>query len=171
MIPHIDIGGIETISRAWSQAPEIAQRELAAATFEAGLLLERETKEETPVGASGLLRQSIATREPQILGDQVIGLTGTSVAHAVPVELGTRPHFPPIQPLEDWARAKLGLSEDEAEGVAYAIARKISREGTKGAHMFQRAFDGNRDQVGRIYEAAGARIRDRLGGHDPQGGA
>ena len=38
---------------------------------------------------------------------------------------------PPISPLEDWAKAKLGLQGKEALNVAFAVSNKIAREGTE----------------------------------------
>lgn len=159
---RIDIVNAAAIARAFDAAPEIVLDEFEAATWEAELLLQREVQELTPVGATGLLRQSISAREPRRLADQVIGEVGTSIAHALPVELGTRPHFPPIRPLADWAVAKLGVGRDQAERVGYLIARKIAQRGTKGAAMFAKAFQANRAQVLRIYEAALPRIAQRI---------
>jgi hypothetical protein len=70
--------------------------------------------------------------------------------------------MPPVQPIEDWARFKLGLGEDEARSAAFLIARKISREGTKGAHMFSKAIAANEDQVLRMFEKAAERISERV---------
>lgn len=38
--------------------------------------------------------------------------------------------MPPIAPLEKWAQVKLGLSESQARSAAFAIAKKIAKEGT-----------------------------------------
>lgn len=163
---HID--GLEEIAALWAQAPEIMEEELERTTWEAELLLEREIKDRTPVGVGGAggLRGSIAAQPPRVLAGNVLGVVGTSVSHAVPVELGTRPHFPPLQPLEDWARQKLGVSAEQAPGVALAIARKIAARGTPGVGMFHMAFALNRGQVRRMYEQANVRIVRRLrGGH------
>ena len=163
---HIDIREAAALAKAFDQAPEIVSKELTAATWESELLLEREIKELTPVGigAGGGLKGSISAREPRILADNVIGEVGTAMAHAVPVELGTKPHFPPIQPLADWAEHKLGLSHNEARSVGYLIARKIAVKGTQGAHMFERAFKANERQVQEIYSDARKRIAERIGG-------
>lgn len=161
---RIDIHGAAELAHAFDLAPEIVMEEQERATWEAGLLLERETRERTPVGIAGGggLKGSIAAREPRRLGEAVIGEVGTALNYAVPVELGSRPHFPPVQPLADWAVAKLGVDPGEARSVGFLIARKISRKGTEGAHMFERAFEANRAQVARIYEAARARIAQRI---------
>jgi len=45
---------------------------------------------------------------------------------------GRRPGaMPPIAPIERWAQVKLGLSGAEARSAAFAIAKKIAREGTE----------------------------------------
>lgn len=163
---HIDIQGAAELARAFELAPEIAAQELERAAWESELLLEREVKELTPVGigGGGGLKGSIAAREPKRLADGVIGVVGTPLNYAVPVELGTKPHFPPVQPLADWARQKLGVDPGEARSVGFLIARKISKKGTKGAHMFADAFKANRGQVARIFEGARERIAARIAG-------
>ncbi len=163
---HMDIRDASQLVRNFDQAPEIVIEELTAATWKSEHLLEREIKELTPVGigAGGGLKGSISAREPQILADNVIGMVATSMAHAVPVEVGTKPHFPPVQPLADWAEHKLGLSHNEAGHVGYLIARKIAAKGTQGAHMFERAFNDNERQVQEFYGDARKNIAKRIGG-------
>lgn len=60
--------------------------------------------------------------------------------HAGVLERGARPHFVGAKVramIARWARRKLGLSQKEAIAAAWAIAYKISREGSK-AHYFVR---------------------------------
>jgi hypothetical protein len=65
----------------------------------------------------------------------------------VPVELGTRPHFPPVDALMDWVKVKLGISSPtEARRVAFLVARKIAARGTQGAFMFRDAFNAGRTE-------------------------
>ncbi|WP_341893880.1 hypothetical protein [Ferrovibrio terrae] len=145
--------------------PDIARKEFTRAGWEGSMLLQRETQEETPtgVGAGGGLRGSIIAIKPVVSALNIEAGAGTSAAHAIPVELGSKPHRPPVKPLEDWAHLKLGLPYDEAAAAAWRIASAISRRGTKPAHMFKRAFERNRGQVQRIFEKAGARVRDQAG--------
>lgn len=61
--------------------------------------------------------------------------------HAVYMEEGTRPHFPPIQPLAEWAARKFGLeTEREARSVAFAVATKIAADGIAPRRFFRRAM-------------------------------
>ena len=44
---------------------------------------------------------------------------------------GRRPgNAPPITPLENWVKAKFGISGKDATSFAFAISKKIAREGT-----------------------------------------
>lgn len=162
---RIDASQVEGAAAAYAAAPEILIDELTLAVTEILLLLERETKELTPAGVTGGLRASIQAQEIVVAGSQVIGQVGTPLAYAVPVEEGTRPHMPPVAPLQDWAEHVLGVAPADSLAVAWAIARKIAARGTEGAHMFERAFNANRDQAEAIlrdaYERAVARIEGR----------
>jgi hypothetical protein len=158
----MDIQGAAELAALWQQAPDIVRAELLAATTEADGLLEREIQERTPTGIGGALRTSIKGQET-VLADSVIGVVGTPLSYAVPVELGTRPHFPwPIEPLKDWVRHKLDVPPEEVDEVAFLIARKIAARGTEGAHMFSGAFEANRVQITGMYERARDRIVERL---------
>lgn len=60
--------------------------------------------------------------------------------HAPFVEYGTRPHWPPLEPLILWATRKLGLSEKDAESAARAIQVKISKKGTPPKKFMAKAM-------------------------------
>ncbi|HVL37308.1 MAG TPA: hypothetical protein VM489_16685, partial [Burkholderiales bacterium] len=129
----IDYPRVRALEQAYLQAPEVVADELLAAVTDADLLTYRELSDRMPVGAGGAagLKGSLFHQE-EIDGAVATGLVATPRAYAVPVELGTRPHFPPIEPLIDWVRAKLGIGEEKAaRGVAFAIAHKIAVSGTR----------------------------------------
>ncbi len=161
---NIEVRGADVVAAAFGRAPAMAKREMFAATWEAEFLLQREVQEITPVGVSGGsgLRASISAQEPKILADNVIGEVSSSAAHVVPVELGTKPHMPPIDPIIDWVVHKLHKSPDEAEGVARRIAWKIHHHGTKGAGMFGKTFEAQGNQVRRILQRGVDRIAENL---------
>lgn len=145
----IDLSEVETVRRALRRLGPAAATALQAGVSEGTLLMERETVDRTPRGAGGGagLAASIGAEFFGLGGSEVEGHVTTPLPHAVPVEVGTRPHFPPVLPIAEWAVAKLGISGRDAMGVAYAVARKIARDGTAGAEMFRRTFDANTDQV------------------------
>lgn len=164
---ELDTSAMQAYARYLQQAPAIAREEMSRSVEEALFLLEREMKENTPVGAHGLLRGSITHQmRGQALADGmgVAGTVGSPLNYALPVELGTKPHFPPIAPLADWVEKKLGVDPSRSEHVAYLIARKIAKRGTKGAHYGTRTLDEQAAQVNKIVAAALPRIVARLTG-------
>lgn len=93
--------------------------------------------EEMDIIASGYLKRS-----------GFVGKLGTGVwivkyyaPYSVYVDYGTEPHMPPVEPLINWAKNKLGLSDKEAKRVAWAIATEISKYGTKPRPFFRNAVD------------------------------
>lgn len=163
MMVSLDIQGWQELDAAFRMAPNIVREELLAAVTESDQLLEREVKDLTPT-ASGVSRASIFSRE-QVFGDSGLGVVGTAQPHVAYVELGTRPHFPRVEALEDWVRVKLGISDEKKiHGVAYLIARKIAARGTLGVGMFHRTWARQRDAVTRRFELARNRIASRIAG-------
>lgn len=111
----------------------------------------------TPVDR-GMLRAGVQT---SVLGESasLVGKVFNPLGYALAVELGARPHFPPVAPLEAWARRKLGQA-----GLGFVIARAIARRGTKGALMFTRAFEKVKPRIEARFQLALQRIRERLEG-------
>lgn len=152
----------EKARRALSRGPEIYVEEMTAAVTEGSLLLEREIKELTPTSGAGTTRESIGALPVTISGAAVAGGVGTSIAHALPLELGSRPHWAPIEPLEDWVRRKLGLRGDEAKSAARGVRFKIAKKGTKGAFMFRDGAKATEPQILSIFERAADRANARI---------
>ena len=48
--------------------------------------------------------------------------------------------FPPAHALVDWVRKKLGVSDKEAKGVAFLVARKIWNEGRPAKPFMRPSF-------------------------------
>ena len=84
------------------------------------LFVTRDAKINAPVD-SGRLRASI-TPEVRTAGETVEGVVGSNVTYAPYVELGTRPHWPPLAALEVWARRH--------HTSAFLVARAIAERGT-----------------------------------------
>ncbi|PWR17677.1 hypothetical protein DKG74_20530 [Zavarzinia aquatilis] len=140
----------EAIAAAFERAPEIVREEIEAGVYEASLLLERLVVEKTPTSGAGTLRESIGALPVVFTGAAWEGGVGTALAYAAPVEEGSKPHMPPLAPLMDWVKRRLGVAPDEIEGVAQAIAWKIFHEGTKAHHMFRDGFRAGEPQVREI---------------------
>lgn len=158
----MELHGWQQLDADLRRAPELVQREMLAATVEADQLLEREVKDLMPT-ATGVSRASVFSREQFIEGG-VLGVVGTALPHVVYLELGTKPHFPPILAIEDWVRVKFGLNDEKKiYAAALAIARKIAQRGTLGVGMFHRTWARQKPQVVAMYERALARIQQQLG--------
>jgi hypothetical protein len=83
----------------------------------------------------GQLRQSTKWA-PLPKGAQVFN----DAPHFPFMEYGTRPHFPPVAPLIVWATRKFGVDEAEAEAIAWAVAKKIAKEGIEPRGFFARGI-------------------------------
>lgn len=103
----------------------------------AAMLVTRSARIKAPVD-TGRLRASIVP-EVRVQGKDVVGVIGSNVVYAPFVELGTKPHFPPIASLEVWAR-RHGMN-------AYVVARAIAKKGTAAHPYLQPAFDENRSAI------------------------
>lgn len=152
MISHpitggVDVSELRSVQAAFAAAPEITQQELTRFMHEATAHLQGEVQLLTPTTHGTLRASIIGSVTPLANGIGVEGVVGTSLAYAVPVELGTKPHMPPVEPLVDWAKQKLALNETQARSAAWAIAKTIARRGTLGVGMFHRAWAANRAQV------------------------
>lgn len=93
-----------------------------------------QARERAPKGATLQLAEGI----------QAIGLRVVSTApYSLAVELGSRPHMPPVEPILAWVLYKgfFGVGPNgkpqTAENVAWAIAMKIKAEGTKPTHFMR----------------------------------
>lgn len=153
-----DISSVAELSRRF---PEASREARYARLTEALLFLEGAVKKETPVGAGPIhLRDTIFHQVR--MGEPVEGLLGTPAQYGLPVELGTKPHFPPVAPIQHWVERKLGYSGKEARQVAFLIARAISRRGTEGAKMFTGTFEQNEERILSILNSIPADIVARV---------
>lgn len=164
---RLDMHELAQLAQAWQRAPAIVAEEMEAAIQLSTGMLHSEIVDTTPVGASGGsgagLGGSISYQVTASLAE-VTGLVQTANPYAVAVEMGTKPHFPPVEPIRDWVEARLGVAEKDSRNVAYLIARKISRVGTQGAHMFGNAIERLTPDIERTVKAALGRVLNRLEG-------
>jgi hypothetical protein len=78
-----------------------------------------------PSGVTGALAQSIQPGPITVTNDNVEAIVEANADYASYVEFPTKPHFPPVDALRDWAQKFLG-----DERLAFVVARAISRRGT-----------------------------------------
>jgi hypothetical protein len=158
----IDVESAKVISPAFMAAPAMVMDELESAMISSLLYLEGQTAERTPVNM-GTLRRSYTSEVSQFI-DAVFGKMSSPLTYALPVEMGTRPHYPPLEPLINWVESKLGLYGDEAESAARGIQRKIGRFGTPGYGMARFALIDGQATISAEFADAAERITARLAG-------
>lgn len=130
------IGMLATASAGLSSV--VGEQITLASSFVANLMRLR-----APVGVNGALRDSI---------DSLIAitpLTATSeikphVSYADAVELGSKPHRPPIGPLQAWA---------DMHGInVWALAASIAKKGTQPHPYIQPTYDDTAELVPAIFQ-------------------
>lgn len=92
---------------------------------------------------TGQLQQSVYAK---VLGDTK-GEVYVGAKHGIFVEKGTKPHWPPREPIEKWARIKLGQP-----GLGFVISRKIAQVGTKAHAYFAPAVEKSVSYVNKTFE-------------------
>ena len=165
----INVDAALVISRAWATHPDLVMEELEQAMGSSLVYLQGQVVERSKIrpgdAHEGLVTGHLARSfgiTTQVFMDAVFGEVNNPLTYALPVELGTRPHFPPLDPLINWVEAKLGLYGDDAEGAARGIQRKIGRFGTPGRFMARDALAFGRDSVAQEFSDAAERIVKRL---------
>lgn len=166
---RLDVENAVQITAAFAQAPEIVMEELETAMGSVMQYLHRETMDRTPKD-SGLLRAGfIPEVESARAFDLVVGTLSNALPYALPVELGTKPHFPPLAPLADWALRHIeyfssGSGDDVPDPwqIARGIQRKIGRQGSPGYGMARFALLDGRETIAAEFAEAGARITARI---------
>ncbi|MBF9263391.1 HK97 gp10 family phage protein [Acidovorax cattleyae] len=158
------MSGLDALQRGFAQAPDVTRRELLAAMTEGTLLMEREIKDRLP-RVTGMTAASVAS-DAFATPVGVIGTVGSSQPSATFLELGTRPHMPPVDALVPWVRAVLGVDRKRERSVAYLVARKIARRGTKAQRHFAEGAAATEGQVLRRLEDAAGNVAAFLAGQD-----
>lgn len=161
----VDTSQVSQLAALWAKAPDITREEMLRAVTEADLMVQAKLMEDLPRGAGGRHGAGLVGsvhREEMALADRVIGMTATDKAYANYVEAGTRPHKPPIQPLQDWVQAVIGLDEDEALGMAFAIRNTIAKKGTHKQPVWQDTYRELLPKIQRAIAAGMQRVQARL---------
>ena len=84
---------------------------------------------------------------------------GSTSPYAAYVEFGTRPHWPPVDAIEDWCEVK-GIPVE----AAFLIARKIAERGTPARPFMRPALkEGQRNHLARIRAFFSTGVKSALG--------
>lgn len=124
-------------------------------------ILQRSVILKTPVN-TGQLRASVGFSQPVVTERDIEGRLGTNVAYALPVEFGSRPHWPPGAPIEFWVRRKLRVPAPRVRAVAFLVARKIARRGTPAQAMFRKGLEESRPRIARLFDTLPRLVKERF---------
>ncbi len=133
---------------------EVRQHLSAEVLREYALQLEKRVVEAVDamgINDTGTLRKSI-THEFVKEKDNLILRVGPGIIKPFPypvaVHEGTKPHFPPTEPLQEWVKRKLRIrSEKKLERVTRLIQWKIAKHGTKARPFLREVFEQEQGQV------------------------
>ena len=146
MTRRISLSAFE--ARVLRFAPDL-ERAYVAGFRRAALRLERYAVEEIdsaephPAVDTRTLRGSVSTEF--VSGGAIVSV---DAPHAPMIEYGTRPFFPPVAPLVEWAKRKgFATTEEEAKGVAFAVAKAISQRGIEPRRFFSKAWERMRREL------------------------
>jgi len=140
----VDLKSLENLTKEY---PEASKESRISRITEALQFIESTIKPLTPEGAGPYHIRDTMFGKTVLQGDAVYGIYGTPAIYGEPLEYGTSPHFPPVAPIQFWVEKKLGITGEEARGVAFCIARAISKRGTTGAHMFEKGVAQGEAQI------------------------
>lgn len=163
---RIEATNAAEITAAFLRSREIVLDELETTMGTAIEAVKTETQmvmTERKVVAAGTLRSAWITRVDVDRGvGQVVGRATNPESYAIPVELGTKPHYPPLEPLINWAEQKLHLQGPDAERAARGIQRKIGRIGTPARGMAHTGLAGAADTIRAEFAECAQRIKARI---------
>lgn len=163
----IDASQFLQLADVWKQAPELTQRELLRAVTEADLLVQGELQQTLPMGAGGRHGAGLVGgvhHEESLVAEGVLGMVSESQPYGEYVEVGTKPHKPPIQPLMDWIEAVIGLRDKDAKSMAFAIRNTIGKRGTHAQRTWQNTYNKLLPKIQQLLTDAVDRVRNQLAG-------
>lgn len=105
----------------------------------------------TPVGATGKARQAVVTNvEPGFFGEMAghVDYAEPASSYIVFADQGTRPHWPPYEPIAYWVMRVLGTDDPKVIG---RVRRGIAARGTKAQHFVADTADAEADMTARAF--------------------
>lgn len=170
----VKMEGMDRIVKGLEEAPTKTGEVLNEGLREIGGNLLPILKRHTPVGVGGRISLRNSTRF-QVIWDGIGPVQWLQIRqgakskggffYGVAVRKGRRPgRMPPVSALVPWVEKKLGIASNQARGVAFIIARKIGRRGTKPNPYHVRALDEGWGMIQNVVAKMGGRIVRHLTG-------
>ena len=153
----IYVEGLDELLRKMDRLPADVQRECFKAMQTASLDIIADAKTNLRVNGSVVTGNLRASGKVQKVDDKTLDVgffssDARDKGYASYVEHGRKPgKMPPPDILEAWAYKKFRLSHKEARSAAWALARSISKKGTKAHPFFEPAVEsGWRKMIDKI---------------------
>jgi hypothetical protein len=145
----IDFGDLRQFEKVLHESPALAQAQAKRAMYDSVKKVQEIARREAPRGVSspGLKNSIFGKVESWHRG--VVGVSEV-IKHARAIEFGTKPHAVNPEALHDWVRLKLHVKNYRS--VAFLIARKIRRRGTKAQPYMATAFQDTQPFIKRAFE-------------------
>jgi len=155
----ITIKGVEELQRSFGNSKNLIRDVLQEGIRQSTEIIKQRARRKAgspPIVNTGNLARSINTKISGLRGE--VGADSSAQKYAGVVEYGRSPgKMPPVEPIERWARSKLGQS-----GLGFVIARKIKQKGTKAQPYFEPAVKESIAEIQRIFESAIETVMKRL---------
>lgn len=132
----LKLDGYDAAKAAVAKLKSSAPDRLRAAVLESAININTKAKEGIAVD-TGITRSEVVY---DISSDGMTAEVGTNNKNGVYLEYGARPHFPPVEPLEEWAQ-RHGMPK----GTGFLIARAISQRGLPERPWLMPAYEGEQD--------------------------
>ena len=130
VIKKVDIKLTEPTKTLLSLFGEAARPHMAGAmqvVVQAGEAVASERAPKDRGQLSDSIYSSVETPWPR-----VVGVLGSPLIHAAPMEYGTKAFWPPRAPIEAWVGRKFGLQGSARRSVAFLVRRTIAGLSPKG---------------------------------------
>jgi phage gpG-like protein len=153
----ITVSGETDIKQLIDRLPAIVRQGVIDAVNEFAINVQSQAKRnitDLPAVDTGRLRSSIMV---EIGDDGISRRVGSDVNYAAAIEFGSKPHFPPLDPIREWCRR-----HNIPETAAYAIALKISKYGQPAKPYLHPAFEEWRPKFEGMIKRAFADLRREL---------
>ena len=162
LVLDVQLSGLEETAASVGAYPQFVSQELTLAMDKALGLLEGAVSARTPVNFGHLkasIQGHILTPFPNLSG-----VVTTPKEYGIVMEEGRRAgaKMPPVNAIKLWVVRKLGIPPEEADGVAFVIARSIAKKGIEGRHMFKEGLEVSEPHINQLFNEAITRSVQRF---------
>lgn len=162
---EIETQNVDEQIRKLTNFEQIAEKHYRLAMLKSVNTVASAVKRHTPV-YRGELHNNIGSTI-STTGSMIVGKVGSSLKdeeYPKVMEAGRHPGgaLPNIDNLARWVHLQMGIPNERAKRVAFAVAKSIQKKGIEGRRMFQKGFFESRAYVEQMFEEANEKIASEL---------